>query len=92
MVSIFVDVTPPSFDPKHGLLRIDEFNLSLSEEERQSSNSTGPPELKKRKQSGPKKATTEEVFKRQHKAAYKILLDLLVNLHYLKLIWYKYIS
>lgn len=72
MVSIF-DVTPPSFDPKHGLLRIDEFNLTLSEEERQqSSNSTGPPELKKRKQSGPKKATTEEVFKRQHKAAKNI--------------------
>jgi hypothetical protein len=71
LVSIF-DVTPPSFDPKHGLLRIDEFNLTLSEEERQSSNSTGPPELKKRKQSGQKKASTEEVFKRQHKAAKNI--------------------
>jgi len=66
-------VTPPPFNPKDGLLRIDEFSLILSNEEEEANHATGNPQFKKqRKQSGSKSDSTEQVFMRQLKAAKNI--------------------
>jgi hypothetical protein len=67
-----MEVTPTPFNPKVGLLRIDEFKSILSKEEEETNRSAGNPQFKKRKQSGSKNDSAEDVFLRQLKAAKNI--------------------
>ena len=67
-----MEVTPTPFNPKVGLLRIDEFKSILSKTEEEANNNAGNPQFKKRKQSGSKNDSAEDVFLRQLKAAKNI--------------------
>jgi len=66
------DVLPPSFNPKDGLLRINEFTQILSSEEMDQDRRSIDPKVKKRKQSSSKTLSLEDIFNRQHRAAKNI--------------------
>ena len=64
------DVLPPSFNPKTGLLRIDEYNLALDNEEKeQAQQRSVHPSVKKRGPSKTQNLSSEDIFKRQLRAA-----------------------
>jgi hypothetical protein len=74
-----LEVTPPPFNPKEGIQRMQEFERTLREEEEkeQAENPRNQedelPQRKKRKQQNVKKnESTEQVLKRQYKAAKNI--------------------
>ena len=74
-----MEVTPPPFNPKEGIQRMQEFERTLREEEEkeQAENPRNQedelPQRKKRKQQNVKKnESTEQVLKRQYKAAKNI--------------------
>jgi len=77
LVSI-LDITPPPFDPKDCLQRIQELDRAIREDEEQertakSTEQAENPQRKKRKQQNDKKnQSTEQVLQRQYKAAKNI--------------------